>query len=386
MIYNEFPYSNFHELNLDWILEQVKKAGGDYDAVRAELEQLKKDLEKEHAADTNFYSNERAWHVIKVKEGYLLTKYFIKTGTVTTFQRLTVNGDDRINLGYWMPDHTSILPLPLNFAAVSGNVESYFGIVLNAAIQNKATLTNRVLLLDSAAGPQGNTVTVGLGMMVAGEHAVPPKEPENMPVLPKRVQAVEIADSYYRARTVLGREYAYGENAITYAASDVINNANGAAMMECDTLVALVMMGIPYSESPYADDTPGLTFDFNDLVENPNNLSWPLPWKFDATLNRKVTYTGGQNWWFWNAQRVFKDPTLAASGDVAIFRRDGGKYFDGITHIGIVNRIDGRLWLYHVTGLSGVPSPMMYEPLDDVLKRGGYTLEDNVYFARPDYT
>lgn len=387
MIYNEFPYSNFHELNLDWILEQLKEHGGDYDALRAELEDLKAELAEEHNADKNYYSNERAWHVIKVKNGYVLTKYFVTTDTVTAFQRITVNGDDRINLGYFMPSNSYILPLPLNFAALSGNIESYYGLLLNGKIEHKSTFTGRILLMDSNAGPQGNTVTVGLGVIAAGEHADPPDEPSNtMPVLPKRSEAVLIADSYYQARTVLGREFKYGENAITYAASNVINDANGAAMMECDTLVALVMMGIPYSDSPYADDTPGLTYDFNDLVENPNGLSWPLSWKYNSILKRKVTYTGGENWYFWNEEKVFKKPEYAASGDIVIFKRDGTKYFDGITHIGIVNRVNGKLWVYHITGLSGVPSPMMYEPIENILERGNYTLEDNVYFARPDYT
>lgn len=331
----------------------------------------------------DYMSTEQAWHVIKVKNGYVLTRYFIQTGTVTTYQKTIVGGEDKINFGFWMPDQTKILPLPLDYAGIGGSVESYFGVMTNARVENKCTLIRKTLLFDAAAGPQGSSRTVGTSTIVAGKHAIPPATP-TYPVLPKRQDVIQLADSYYQAR-IGGRKFKYGANAITYAGSNVINDGYGNAMMECDTLVALVMMGIPYNLSPYADDTPSLTFDFTDLVDNPNNLTWPLPWKFNATLNRKVTYTGGENWYFWNNQMVFRDIANASSGDVVIFRKDLGIYFDGIRHIGILNMVDGVPWIYHVTGLSGVESPMMYEPLADVLARGDYDLETNVYFARPNY-
>lgn len=377
------PYTNFHELNLDWILQKLKEAGGNWDVLEQQLKDLKEYVDAELLKDTEYLSSEAGWHVIKVKDGYVASIYLISDDEVTEVTRTT--SDSATVPAYWTtPVKYTILPVPLTGAAVSGTIESFLGAVSNAVIQNNATLQRVAILFDADAGADADPKHYGTNLIIAGKHAVPEKAP-TVGVKPKRMEAIDIADSYYRARTVLGREYAYGANAITYALSDTINNENGAAMMECDTFVALVMMGIPYNKSPYADDTPNLTFDFQDLVENPDSLTWPLSWKYNAILNRKVTYTGGENWYYWNNKMVFKDPSLAASGDIAVFRRDGERFFDGITHTGIVHRKDGKLWLYHVTGDKTVPSPMMFEPLENVVKRGGYTMEENVYFARPDY-
>lgn len=382
-IFNEFPYTNFHELNLDWILEKIKAAGGSIEEIEAQIKALQEEINNIRYEDNDYYSNEQAWHVIKVKDGYVLSRYIVNDEQVQAILRTTSGG--QTVPAYWLTGlKKKILPVPILEAAIAGNVESYLGVVTNARIIDKSTFERRLMLFDPATGPDGSTKRFGVNVIVTGKHAVPEDEP-NIGIKPKRFEAVDIADSYYRARTVLGREFAYGKNFITYAASDAVNNVNGAAMMECDTFVALVMMGIPYNESPYIDDSPNLTYDFADLVANPDNLTWPLPWKYNATLDRKVTYTGGQNWYYWSNDMVFKDPALAASGDIAIFRRAGGKYFDGITHTGIVHRRDGELWLYHVTGSDAVPSPMMYEPLSNVVERGGYTMKDNVYFARPNY-
>ena len=379
-IFNEFPYANFHELNLDWVIAQIKKACGDFDELRNLIAEMKKQLNDEYNNIKVYYSNE-GWLVFKIRDGYFFTNYIIDTSTVTSIIRNTSDGAT-VPL-YWItPLKSRMLAYPLTDAAITGNVESYLGHITNARIVNKSTFERRLMFFDPAAGPEGSEKTSGVNVLIAGKHAEPPTDPVNI-VSSDRFQIVEIADTYYRARTVLGREFAYGANAITYSGSNVINNANGAAMMECDTLVALVMMGIPYSSSPYADDSAGLTFDFNDLVVNPLGYSWPLPWKYNETINRKVTYTGAENWYFWSNNVVFKDPAMATSGDIAIFRRADGKYFDGITHIGIVNKVDNELMLYHVTGSDAVPSPMMYEPLSAVVERGNYTLEDNVYFARP---
>lgn len=379
----DFPYSNTHELNLDWILAKEKAAGGSIEELEAQLKDLKDEIETIRYEDNDYYSNEQAWHVIKVKDGYVMSRYIVNDEQVQAILRTTSGG--QTVPGYWLTAlKQKILPVPIIEAAIAGNVESYLGVVTNARIIDKSTFERRLMLFDPATGPDGSTKRFGVNVIVTGKHAVPEEEPE-IGVKPKRNEAIEIADSYYRARTVLGREFSYGKNFVTNAASDIVNDANGAAKMECDTLVALVMMGIPYAQSPYADDTPNLTYTFTDLTPNPNNLTWPLPWMYNATLDRKVTYTGGQNWYYWAHDMVFKNPDLAASGDIAVFRRAGGKYFDGITHTGIVHRRDGQLWLYHITGAEGIPSPMMYEPLENVLERGGYTLEDNVYFARPDY-
>lgn len=36
-IFDNFPYTNFHDLNLDWIIEQVKKYGSTIEEIDVEL-------------------------------------------------------------------------------------------------------------------------------------------------------------------------------------------------------------------------------------------------------------------------------------------------------------------------------------------------------------
>lgn len=44
MIINKYPYTDFHELNLDWILGQMKKLESDYAGLVAGYEQIEKDF------------------------------------------------------------------------------------------------------------------------------------------------------------------------------------------------------------------------------------------------------------------------------------------------------------------------------------------------------
>lgn len=44
MIINKYPYTDFHELNLDWILGQMKKLESDYSGLVAGYEQIEKDF------------------------------------------------------------------------------------------------------------------------------------------------------------------------------------------------------------------------------------------------------------------------------------------------------------------------------------------------------
>ena len=44
MAFEKFPYSNFHDLNLDWIIEQVQKWANEWDAVKKAYEEFDSDL------------------------------------------------------------------------------------------------------------------------------------------------------------------------------------------------------------------------------------------------------------------------------------------------------------------------------------------------------
>ena len=44
MAFERFPYTNYHDLNLDWIIEQVNKWAAEWDAVKKAYEEFESDL------------------------------------------------------------------------------------------------------------------------------------------------------------------------------------------------------------------------------------------------------------------------------------------------------------------------------------------------------
>ena len=333
----------------------------------------------------SYVSAEIGWNVIKVGDSYIQSLLTDETATVESFIKSAVGNPDINMVAYYTtPAVSKILAIPIKEASCAGNVESYLGDVTNARVQNHSTYRRQCKFSDDEIGPSGSSRRYLVHSIVIGKHA---DFPQNIkyPISQKSSEALAIADSYYQAK-LNGRKFAYGRNFITYANETMVNDGYGYGMMECDTLISLVMMGIPYNLSPYANTTPSLAYNFADLVENPNGYSWCLPWKYNATVGRKVTYTGAQNWYFWDDGAVFPKLQDVVNGDIAIFVRRGvSKYFDGITHIGIIRMVDGVPWLYHFTGANGLDSPMQYEPLSNVIERGNYDVEKNLYFARPNY-
>lgn len=333
----------------------------------------------------SYVSAESGWNVIKVGDSYVQSLLTDETAEVTAFVRSAIgNPDVNMVMYYTTPPVEKILGIPIHEASCAGNVESYLGDVSNSRVINHSTYRRQVKFDDQDAGPTGSSRRYLVHSIVIGKHA---DFPDNIkyPISQKSSEALAIADSYYQAR-LNGRKFAYGKNFITYANSDIVNDGYGNGMLECDTFISLVMMGIPYNLSPYADTTPSLTYDFDDLVDNPNGYSWCLDWKYNATVGRKVTYTGAQNWYFWNDGAVFPKLQDVVNGDIAIFvRRGSSRFFDGITHIGIIRLVDGVPWIYHFTGAEGLESPMQYEPLANVIERGNYDVTKNLYFARPNY-
>lgn len=49
---NKYPYTDFHELNLDWVLENVKRIADEHDIIIKDIQKLKDDTENL----TEFYS------------------------------------------------------------------------------------------------------------------------------------------------------------------------------------------------------------------------------------------------------------------------------------------------------------------------------------------
>lgn len=60
-LFNNFPYTNFHELNVDWILQQVKDSLGkypeDFAAIMRKIEELSKDISELSGKVENFDYN-----------------------------------------------------------------------------------------------------------------------------------------------------------------------------------------------------------------------------------------------------------------------------------------------------------------------------------------
>ncbi len=351
-IFNEFPYTNFHELNLDWLLDRIRELMDSYrglennqfelknlfnglktyvntyfdnldvqEEINNKLDQMLEDgslldLINQVRAET---SRELGWKVRKIGQSYMCTINKTETGITEAY---LLSPDPPLDTPYcWFTNFISwMLPLPLQAPVVMGQPDSYFGNAINGYVENKATLKHRLLFFARDIPSTGNPVTTNTSLLVVGDraamNAAPPTQPGTY-----RQQAVDIAKSYYEAR-LAGRHFGYGENFITYRNSTIVNNAQGSGMMECDTLVALCMLGIDYDNSPYAVETPGYQFNFDDLTINPNNYSWCLPWTYNDIVGRKVTYTGAECWYWWVNNKVFSDINQIAKGDIIIFRKD----------------------------------------------------------------
>ena len=414
-IFNEFPYTNMHELNLDWIVAKIRELAAQYvelntdvrdldnmfkglrtyvnnyfkgldvqDEINAKLDEMYASGELQDIYNqTDYYrSQELGWRVRRIKESYICSINYTETGTSEAMLQ------DGSPVCWFTEFIDHMLPVPVKQSVVLSQTDSYFGTGVDGYVQKYGTVKHRLMFFDRGTPTTGNPITTNTSIAVFGERADVPVNPPFSPSA-HRTEAVNIAKSYYDAR-LLGRLYGYGQNFVTYRNSNVVNNNNGAAMMECDTLVALCMLGVDYDNSPYADDTPGLTYDFNDLVVNPNNYGWTLPWVYNDILKRKVTYTGGECWYYWRNDLVFSDMDQITSGDIVIFRREGLPYFDGIKHTGIIDiqTIDGVdvPYIYHITGAGATGSNMSWEPLANVIEREGYDADKGeIYFARPNY-
>ena len=316
-------------------------------------------------------SKELGWNVTDVRNTKIISQTFSESATVSEIKK------NDIVIGHSTPDYIErMLPYPIDMGVVVGTTDTKAGLMTNAYVRNNCLVRYKYYFFNHLSG--GDTANFINNILVHGVRMKPPAKPQ-YEVKDKRLEAVEIAKSYYLAQ-LNGRKFAYGENFVSYNSSNKVNNSKGAALFECDTLVALSMMGIPYEKSPYKDNTPNLAYNFSDLELNPNNYTWCLPLNYNEILKRKITYTGAMNWFFWYNKLVFSDIDEVASGDIVIFTKTGKGYFDDISHIGLINveEENGKkeIYVYHMT--SGVK----YMKLEEEMERDP---ERTVYFARPNY-
>ena len=370
-ILNDFINGKITKEYLEQIIDEMVESGEMEDLLILAGIQIK-----------SYHDNTAGWDVLEVRDNVKLSNRFTVSGEPTAHTNNT-----ELELYGTIGPFSLPTAMPMDDISVSGAVNAYSGFLGNAKALRGCTIEYTPTMLDNDGWAE-ETTQLGVSITVNGVH----KKPSATPLYPYNAaaeQAVAIAKTYYDSLDE-NRVWSYGANFVTYNNNTVVNDEAGRGKMECDSLVAMVMLGIPYALSPYANTDANATKEFSEMTINPNNYGWCLPWTYNAVLGRKVTWTGGQNWWLWDNGLTFKyignEPK---KGDIVIFTKPTSKYFDHIYHIGIIDlvRVNGVdvPYVYHFTASNLVDTPMQYEPLTNVIERGNYDISTDVYFARPNY-
>lgn len=413
MAFNNFPYADFQDLNLDWLLKKTLKALAEAENAEARVKIMEnllkvstvktimRELLQEMVEDGSlaneliialadlraFTSSDHGWSVIKVFDRLIMdNRYYF--GEVNTYWENGIQMQTSANYPDTL-EATDLVVMPLDMPMERANdsnsvtFDSYGLEAMNISIHSNGCRLSYRPFTRNQSVVAGQYLKPAVYMQVCGQR----KEPRSTPIVASRTDAIkqeiiDTVDSYYAQRNATDG-WSYGNNFVTYSNSTIVRDSSGHRRMECDTLVALVFLGLEYSDTPYS--TSATSFDFTDLPTNPHSYSWALPWAYDNILHRKVTWTGGINWWLWDNNKVFKNASSVEDGDIVIFRKPAQyRYFDNISHIGICRIVNGAIWVYHFSGSGLVPTGenMRYEPLSEIKSRESYA-DENVYFARP---
>lgn len=91
-LFDQFPYTNFHDLNLDWILEFVKSAGGTVESYEDRLQQVEQSVRSIYITNEQF---DQEIHNLKqaVAELYTTNEQF-RTAFEQEISRLDQNDTD----------------------------------------------------------------------------------------------------------------------------------------------------------------------------------------------------------------------------------------------------------------------------------------------------
>ena len=308
---------------------------------------------------------------------------------VTQITRRTVTA----SLGFTTDTGTSLsavqylnLDFPIKDPVLIGNSDAFGMYVTNANKVNAGRLSYRI------ASPypfDANHQKALMNLAVFGRKAIPNANPKYGSG-PLREEALAVAKTYWQAKQE-GRKFAYGSNFIYYS-SDAVNNDMGEALMECDTLLFMIMSGIRYEDSPYTDTTPNLTYDFANLVINPHGYKWAFNWKNDETYGGRITNTSTMNWYNWQNGLVFSGLDNVQTGDIAFFRRASAGSFDNVGHAAFIELVEENgvyvPWIYNVSISEYTRGNILdHTRLADFYpqNQGRYRPEDT-YFMRPNYT
>lgn len=143
-LFDNFPWTNIHELNLDWIIKQLKENKIDAENINTELANL-----KQYVADT-------LADVDIIPKKYLLVGDSYATGyqgdgTYVTgfFQRI---------INYTGIDATIVAQNGYGFLGM-GNNHTWFDLIVNSNIQNPETYTD-IIILGGMNDPNNETLVV----------------------------------------------------------------------------------------------------------------------------------------------------------------------------------------------------------------------------------
>jgi len=196
-------------------------------------------------------------------------------------------------------------------------------------------------------------------LSLSGRIAVPVKNPQIAYNATIGQQIVDIAKTYTAvSNNGAGRKFYYGRNFFYRDAPHTINDDSGRGRMECDTFAGLVLRGIPYEQSPYADTTPGKEMSYTTMMANlqPSPYAWANylrnefdDEKYSKYINNEIRYASDYEWFFWLQQgALFTDISQARPGDVCFWRDPSRSiYWDAVTHVAIMGDDDD---IYEVTG------------------------------------
>lgn len=308
-IFNEFPYTNIHEINLDWIIARVKEwlavaenwelwktdIQTAFDELKAyvmnldlneevsnKLDQMAEDgtlaeiinqeifgdLE-ERVEDLEYfqrvYQNWEGWETYITKDGYL-SAGCVRVVTVT--EKNSITGSEP---NYYSEEFSIALPTPVKQCAVTltGGGDGAWVVCSNYKYIGARF---RVWFPFDYTTPK----TVAIRLNVITSIRVPEQYTSKSWSGTNATALINIAKSYVEAQRG-GRSFAYGANwfYVTERGAGKINNANGAGLMECDTFVGLCLRGIPYNKSPYVVTTPGFMYMYEDLYTDVSNaVTW----------------------------------------------------------------------------------------------------------------
>ena len=259
------------------------------------------------------------------------------------------------------------LPFAMKYPVVTGNCDRSGRYITNV---NLTGANEAAAGFSFRLGDPSNTFAVdpydtSVWFSVKGTLVRPPAHPSIAYNSTIGQQIVNVAKTYTQA-VRSGRKISYGQN-FFYQTNDTINDDSGAGKMECDTFAGLVLRGVTYENSPYADTTPGKTMSYEEMMTRTAQLDLPswatnLRAKFhDETFAEyykndssdrtkyETRFASDMAWMFWMIPgTLYTDISHVSPGDVAFWRDPiRSVYFDSITHVAIVG---DNYDIYEVTG------------------------------------